>query len=1200
MKAVSGRTWYPSPGSDSASLTLPCQWPDDQLYKVLKPFSLPAEDTSGLGDDGARIDWLVPFTLQDSTGSGSRASSSRPAPVEDSYFPPVINHSTRLVCGIPGGGRCMLAGRGRGERAFLIRSGGTLYLEGFQLSEWATTTGGAIRVDSGGRAILVNCILNNNKAEANGASLGGEAPDVSDAWGLNGALWSLRSAGGAVLVAGGGSFEATDVVFERNEAKDTDPDGTFGSGGFGGAIAVLGMGSKMRCTRCSFISNTAGSAGGAVALAEGGIAAMQGGGGTFNQAELAGGLVALLGQGSRLEVSEFNMEENFARSGPGGCVAAHGGGHVLIKSSRLMKNEASGSYGGAIALDASSQGFLDSSNLQRNTAAGNGGGLSIAGASRALLVNTTVAACDALEGGAIDVAGEGSELELGLGCLLNENTAGAHGGHLSVRDGGLATSQGTRFRRGTSEGVGGGGIVVVGRASAFVGEELRFQDNKAMNGGIGGGMLISGGMVAIRGGKILGNSASIGGAGHVEAGGKLVLSGRLQLLENVVGPGTHGTELSLDDSSHLVADGLEIQPSGGLTGATILVSGPSRAVLWHVTFIRPSTSRRLLQQTRVDILVDNEQKAMVAVREAVGSPVPHIQSLSGDSMDEVLGACLPLTCMGSAPSADGACQLPPDRFVNDMPSEALLPDFGCKSSLQRSIATSLPVISANNAPNCMMEDPAPGELCGEGGLVMLKSTKCLEGDYCDPNLEVPPPSPPPPPPPPPATPMVTEDPNIFLLPESAEPPTVSPAPTPVRESNAGIPTFKPGPEVDPIIGNPIQISYPGAVVSTDPTADGAKLPTQGPGLDQVKEDGSEIIEPAPRPPQPRQEPGISTRFIVLIAAGILFVLLVGGATSVIVWRAGVARNKSQQRDEGAWPRDSRAMGLSQPALDFTQSSPYSTNTSGTGTPQKDSDKSLPKAKAFKWRTCYAFLPCGSIDMLYGDSDHGEHGPRLDAVQVKGQPGVFRPPKPHGQLIQHPELPHFAPKDWGRSSIYLTLPARLDDLDGQRELSAGLSAVRSSLASDDANTKGTGLRRRLSCPDSFSSLVMLPSTLEVPSMPPSHRTIKLHHTIVAATKAAMMPMAEAKPHVPFDGTAIVRGLSHSEWAQAGLVEIDFNTEIKPYLKNQIGSGAFGDVFLATWRGCDVAVKIFNRGFAGATGEQARPPLQIKDTRLLLGV
>ena len=103
----------------------------------------------------------------------------------------------------------------------------------------------------------------------------------------------------------------------------------------------------------------------------------------------------------------------------------------------------------------------------------------------------------------------------------------------------------------------------------------------------------------------------------------------------------------------------------------------------------------------------------------------------------------------------------------------------------------------------------------------------------------------------------------------------------------------------------------------------------------------------------------------------------------------------------------------------------------------------------------------------------------------------------------------------------------------------------------------------------------------------HRTLRrnlLGSPAVERVESLKEDAAEAPPRD--DGSSIVRGLSKADWDHSGLEEIDFETEIMPFLQEQIGSGAFGDVYLATWRGMEVAVKIFNRGFAGATGEQVR--------------
>ena len=249
--------------------------------------------------------WLMPFNMVGEEHPG------RGVPVETAFFPPVVSHSTRLVCGIPNQ-RCLLDGQDRGLRAFLVGAGGSLYLEGFHLRGWRATTGGAIRIHEGGTAELRNCSLESNSAVSGGASLGDIANNTVTAFGTQ---WGLHSAGGAVLIASGGSLVAEDVIFASNFAEDR-PDPWVAEvevEGAGGAVAVVGGGSQLNCRRCLFSGNSAGATGGAIAVLNAGAgAALQDSSVASNVAQLAGGGISLL-EGAAAEMVDVSLTDNVVR-----------------------------------------------------------------------------------------------------------------------------------------------------------------------------------------------------------------------------------------------------------------------------------------------------------------------------------------------------------------------------------------------------------------------------------------------------------------------------------------------------------------------------------------------------------------------------------------------------------------------------------------------------------------------------------------------------------------------------------------------------------------------------------------------------------------------------------------------------------------------------------------------------------------------
>ena len=338
----------------------------------------------------------------------------------------------------------------------------------------------------------------------------------------------------------------------------------------------------------------------------------------------------------------------------------------------------------------------------------------------------------------------------------------------------------------------------------------------------------------------------------------------------------------------------------------------------------------------------------------------------------------------------------------------------------------------------------------------------------------------------------------------------------------------------------------------------------------------------------------------------------GILVGAIVYTCRSSMRKRRNTDDSHDPEMSSWSGPSAvpSSLGFPASAKPSYHTVNTSSPHSstlttspDSTRAAPSHLApvsSGWRTFYQFLPCGKSDVL-GDESCATPN-RLgtnNSLLMEVEPGVFAPRPIDGKLVRGPALPNFAPKGWGRTDVHMTLPARLSDM--HFAASAASSTMTSSSSGDISTTSGRPLvKRRNSIP---ADLEILPSGPEDgPNAGGNAKTatngggeaaVLVHRTLrrnllgshaAERVESLKEDAAEAPPRD--DGSSIVRGLSKADWDHSGLEEIDFETEIMPFLQEQIGSGAFGDVYLATWRGMEVAVKIFNRGFAGATGEQVR--------------
>ncbi|KAG2425203.1 hypothetical protein HXX76_013956 [Chlamydomonas incerta] len=278
------------------------------------------------------------------------------------------------------------------------------------------------------------------------------------------------------------------------------------------------------------------------------------------------------------------------RSGGAVLVAAAGArARLLLDAVRVLDNLASSSAGGGVAVaqeltDVAMQleVFVASSRLHNNAAvSGAGGAVRVQAASRhqqVAILNTTLTANTAAEGGAVAVAGNVSLL-VGAGSRLAGNAA----------TGGLTS--------------GGGGGILAKDCNEVTVDDAAFLNNSAP-GGSGGAALFSGcGAVAVQGAVVSGNAAlhggglAVSGARTVEAGapgfvlrpasGVLVpqpAAGALAPLIIRQAPGAIALVLNSSFTNNTA-----IQAAEGVGGA-LLISGRAAALLSQTSFERNRAS----------------------------------------------------------------------------------------------------------------------------------------------------------------------------------------------------------------------------------------------------------------------------------------------------------------------------------------------------------------------------------------------------------------------------------------------------------------------------------------------------------------------------------------------------------------------------------------------------------------------------------
>jgi len=247
-----------------------------------------------------------------------------------------------LICGA-GEEPAVLSALGSGRRAILIRGTAPIRFENIVISGGSTSgEGGGLGIGPGSTVIL------------------GPGAVVRDN--------SSQHVGGGIVVAPGASLIVEGATITGNRASAV-----------GGGIAVMGV----FASRAGFleiregtISNNRAQGGGGIAVFQGSVCTLSGGGIYDNTADLAGGGV-LVSQGAVLTMEGGLVRGNRSLGSGGGFALLEEGGFIL-KSGQVHGNRAS-EHGGGIAADAISTISVEGGFISANEAAARGGGIFTAG-----------------------------------------------------------------------------------------------------------------------------------------------------------------------------------------------------------------------------------------------------------------------------------------------------------------------------------------------------------------------------------------------------------------------------------------------------------------------------------------------------------------------------------------------------------------------------------------------------------------------------------------------------------------------------------------------------------------------------------------------------------------------------------------------------------------------------------------------------
>ena len=325
--------------------------------------------------------------------------------------------------------------------------------------------------------------------------------------------------GGAVFVKGDAKVDIADSDFTDNEAKAS-----------GGAVEDQTDASKeSQYQDTDFAGNKADAgvgAGGAICLAGGGKATVDGGTFDGNEAGSGGAIVTV---DTDLDLKDAELKNNTAKADAGGGAVYNDGGTVQAFGTTAMTDndaDAANGKGGALVNDGGGKFQLYATKLERNSAQDAGGavydksdGTEESGYYGVEFAGNTVERADG-KGGAV-------ALEADVRAVMSDGRMSAN---RSMGSGGAVYSRAAKLRvlgteidgnlaMGNTLGQGGGGIYNEGDLEVKNGAEVK-QNRAAGTNGCGGGVLNGpGGRVEVAFSKLDGNYAEMAGGALEEAGG---------------------------------------------------------------------------------------------------------------------------------------------------------------------------------------------------------------------------------------------------------------------------------------------------------------------------------------------------------------------------------------------------------------------------------------------------------------------------------------------------------------------------------------------------------------------------------------------------------------------------------------------------------------------------------------------------------
>ena len=427
-------------------------------------------------------------------------------------------------------------------------------------SNSATTKGGAIYINNGTHSITNATFGGTDTNEENTAENGGAiyvagaatttivGVSTSDAVTFT-ANKATEGAGGAIYATAASTTNLKNAAFTSNTATT-----------YGGALNIEETATKLDADAVTFTSNTASNAGGAIAARSNSVSSVSNSAFKANKATIDGG--AIYAAGLSFDVSHSTFTDNTAQFG--GAINATGAS-IDVSDSTFTTNSASSNGGalyvaGATTTTIGGASTSDTVTFTSNTAtAGDGGAIYATDGSTTNLKNASFTSNTAMYGGALNIAGAATNLDIDAVTFTN-NKGTLLGGavtfsSLSVAQTGSITFTDVTFEKNESASAGavslgtkrvasidgtsaflgnkatsshGGAIAMAADSSLTISGTTSFKGNTAASGYYGGAIYSAGTLDvtdASFGGAATGeaNTATYGGAIYAGTDSKLKL-----------------------------------------------------------------------------------------------------------------------------------------------------------------------------------------------------------------------------------------------------------------------------------------------------------------------------------------------------------------------------------------------------------------------------------------------------------------------------------------------------------------------------------------------------------------------------------------------------------------------------------------------------------------------------------------------------